>query len=217
LVEERSVQSSNLNSVEESPELRVLIVDDDEEIRHALRLLFEIESFTVVDEAADGYEAIKLAELHQPDYVILDYRMPLLNGADAARIIRAVAPLARIVAFSAHLEDRPAWADNYLNKERIAEIAPLLGGFVDRSSAGTPVAGMSPTHDSQPSLETIVHELRGPAWVVKGLIEKMIDAGERYDREEQAKILQLVLQNLEKLAETVEELEVTRKHLEADS
>lgn len=208
--------SDDLNSIEEAAEPRVLIVDDDEEIRHALRLLFEIERFAVVGEATDGYEAIKLAERYQPDYIILDYRMPLLNGADAARVIRSVAPLARIVAFSAHLEDRPAWADNYLNKERIAEIAPLLGGFVDRAAAATRIAKSSPSDGAPPSLETIVHDLRGPAWVVKGLIEKMMDAGERYDHLERAKILELVLRNIDKLAGTVEELEVTRKHLEVE-
>lgn len=207
---------NDLNSIEESAEPRVLVVDDDEEIRHALRLLFEIERFTVVGEAMDGYEAIKLAEQHQPDYVILDYRMPLMNGADAARVIRSVAPRVRIIAFSAHLEDRPAWADNYLNKERIAEIAPLLGGFVDRAAAGPRVTQASPALDSQPSLESIVHDLRGPAWIVKGLIEKMLDAGDRYDHDERARVLELVLRNLDNLAGTVEALEVTRKRLEAE-
>lgn len=206
----------DLNSIEASTDSRVLIVDDDEEIRHALRLMFEIEHFTVVAEATDGYEGIKLAEQHQPDYVILDYRMPLLNGADTARVIRSIAPRARIIGFSAYLEDRPAWADSYLNKERIAEIAPLLGGFVDRAAGGTRLATPSPTRDSQSSLETIVHELRGPAWVVKGLIEKMMGAGERYGNEERTKILQLALRNLEKLVDTVEDLEMTRKNLEAE-
>lgn len=206
---------NDLNSVEHSAGARVLIVDDDEEIRHALRLLFEIEHFTVVDEATNGYDAIKLAEKHRPDYVILDYRMPLLNGADSARVIRSVAPLTRIIAFSAYLEDRPAWADNYLNKERIAEIAPLLGGFVDKA-AGTRVAAPSSAYDSEPNLETIVHDLRGPAWIVKGLIEKMMDAGDRYDLEERTRILKLVLQNIDKLSGTVEALDVARKGLEAE-
>lgn len=208
--------TDDLNSIEDSTDPCVLVVDDDEEIRHALRLLFEIEQFRIVGEAVDGYEAIKLAERHQPDYVILDYRMPLMNGADAARVIRSVAPRARIIAFSAYLEDRPEWADNYLNKDRIAEIAPLLGGFVDSAAPRTPVTQAASAHDPQPSLETIVHDLRGPAWVVKGLIEKMLDSGDRYDHDERARILKLVLHNLDKLAGTIESLEVARKRLEAE-
>ena len=109
----------------------ILIVDDDPEIRHALRLLFEFESFEVVAEASNGMEAIPIALKHQPDFVILDYLMPKLDGYKTAEILRGVAPGARIVAFSAVLDDKPNWADAYLNKDRIAEIAPLLASLVD--------------------------------------------------------------------------------------
>jgi len=109
----------------------ILIVDDDPEIRHALRLLFEFESFEVVAEATHGMEAIPIALKHQPDFVILDYLMPKLDGYKTAEILRGVAPEARIVAFSAVLDAKPNWADAYLNKDRIAEIAPLLASLVD--------------------------------------------------------------------------------------
>lgn len=111
----------------------ILIVDDDPEIRHALRLLFEFEDFDVIAEASHGMEAIPIALKHQPDFVILDYLMPKLDGYKTAEILRGVAPDARIVAFSAVLEDKPTWADAYLNKDRIAEIAPLLASLVEMS------------------------------------------------------------------------------------
>jgi YesN/AraC family two-component response regulator len=104
----------------------VLIVDDEVEIRHALRLLFEIEGFTVVGEASDGASAIDLAAELEPSFIVLDYSMPLMNGQDAATQIRKVLPASRIVAFSALLESKPPWADAYLNKDRISEIAPLV-------------------------------------------------------------------------------------------
>ncbi len=104
----------------------VLIVDDDEEVRHVLRLLFEAERMKVVGEAANGAEAVPLALNHQPDFVILDYKLPKLDGEGAAEILRAVVPGTKIVAFSAFLEDQPGWADAYLNKDRISEIAPLV-------------------------------------------------------------------------------------------
>jgi len=108
----------------------VLIVDDDEEIRHVLRLLCEAEHMRVVGEAANGAEAVPLALNHQPDFVILDYKLPKLDGKGAAEILRAVVPGTKIVAFSAFLERRPRWADAYLNKDRISELMPLLRSFI---------------------------------------------------------------------------------------
>ncbi|MDQ4064981.1 MAG: response regulator [Actinomycetota bacterium] len=109
------------------PAPRVLIVDDDPEIRHVLKLLFEFERFEIVGEADDGLSAIPLALEHQPDFIILDYRMPRMDGAKAAEILREASSKSRIVAFSSVLFERPKWADAYLNKDRISEIAPLLG------------------------------------------------------------------------------------------
>jgi CheY-like chemotaxis protein len=108
----------------------VLIVDDDEEIRHALRLLCEAEDLDVVGEAANGVEAVPLALNYQPDFVILDYMLPRLDGEGAAEILRAVIPGTKIVAFSAMRERQPKWADAYLNKDRIAELMPLLRTFI---------------------------------------------------------------------------------------
>jgi CheY-like chemotaxis protein len=108
----------------------VLIVDDDEEIRHVLRLLCESEGMSVIGEAATGVEAIPVALRHQPDFVILDYMLPRLDGEGAAEILRAVVPGTKIVAFSAVLDQQPDWADAYLNKERIAELMPLLRTFI---------------------------------------------------------------------------------------
>ena len=108
----------------------VLIVDDDEEIRHVLRILCETEGLDVIGEAANGVEAVRLALHHQPDFVILDYMLPRLDGEGAAEILRAITPDSKIVAFSAILDSRPDWADAYLNKDRITELMPLLRTFI---------------------------------------------------------------------------------------
>ena len=104
----------------------VLLVDDDEEIRHVLRIMFELEGFEVVGEAGSGLEAVPLALKHQPDVVLLDYLMPGMNGEETARMMRTIAPETRIVAFSAVLDEKPEWSDSYLNKERVSEVIPLL-------------------------------------------------------------------------------------------
>lgn len=108
----------------------VLIVDDDEEIRHVLRVLCETEGLKVVGEAANGVEAVPLALNYQPDFVILDYMLPRLDGEGAAEILRTITPESKIVAFSAVLDRQPDWADAYLNKDRIAELMPLLRTFI---------------------------------------------------------------------------------------
>jgi CheY-like chemotaxis protein len=108
----------------------VLIVDDEEEIRHVLRLLCEGADLEVVGEAENGVEAIPLALRFQPDFVILDYMLPRLDGEGAAEIMRAVTPESKIVAFSAILDSKPPWADAYLNKDRVSELMPLLQTFI---------------------------------------------------------------------------------------
>lgn len=125
MVDARSSQGGTLVG-EARPKRTVLIVDDDEEIRHVLRMLCEMEGFEVVGEATNGVEAVPIALHHQPAFVILDYLMPRMNGDDAAKLLRTMAPDAKIVAFSAVLDQKPEWSDSFLNKERVSEVAPLL-------------------------------------------------------------------------------------------
>jgi anti-anti-sigma factor len=121
---------------------RVLLVDDDPAVRHTLRLLFEVEEFEVVGEASDGIEAVALGLRHSPDFIIIDYAMPRMDGEKAARVLEATVPDARIVAFSAYLDSKPDWAHAYLNKDRIVEIVPVMQALIaadDRSSRTEPV------------------------------------------------------------------------------
>lgn len=115
---------------EKASDARVLIVDDDEEIRHVLRLLCETHEMKVVGEAENGVQAVAIALREQPRFVILDYMLPRLDGEGTAELLRAVSPDAKIVAFSAILDSRPSWADAYLNKERVTELMPLLQSFI---------------------------------------------------------------------------------------
>jgi CheY-like chemotaxis protein len=104
----------------------VLIVDDESDIRYLLRLLFELGEFRVVGEACNGAEAVALALSGKPDFVVLDYWMPGGTGDGAAATLRGILPEVRIVAFSAVLEEKPDWADAFLNKDKISEIAPFI-------------------------------------------------------------------------------------------
>jgi two-component system response regulator NreC len=64
--------------------LRVLLADDHSIVRRGLRGLVEAEGLTVVAEAGDGIEAVKLCEQHRPELLILDIGMPKLNGIEVA-------------------------------------------------------------------------------------------------------------------------------------
>jgi CheY-like chemotaxis protein len=116
----------------------IMLVDDDEEIRHVLRLLFEFEGFDVVAEANDGPEATVLALRHQPAFVILDQNMPKMTGEKTAEILRSTSPDSRIVAFSAILDEKPLWADAFLNKNRISEVLPLLASLLKEEPVASP-------------------------------------------------------------------------------
>ena len=104
----------------------VLIVDDNEDIRDVLRLLFELEDFDVVGEAENGIEALALALKHRPTFVVLDAQMPVLSGELAAIQLRALVPEAAIICFSGVELTKPGWADHYLSKSRLSELSPLL-------------------------------------------------------------------------------------------
>ncbi|MDT2814499.1 ANTAR domain-containing response regulator [Vagococcus carniphilus] len=66
---------------------KIIIVDDEPLTRVDLRDMLELENYDVVGEAADGFEAIELAKKHQPDLVIMDIQMPLLDGLNAGKKI----------------------------------------------------------------------------------------------------------------------------------
>jgi len=83
--------------------LRLLIVDDAAEVRRDLRLLLSLSgAVEVAGEAANGREALQQAEHLRPDVVLLDLEMPVMDGYEAARQIKAHWPGCRVVAFSVH-------------------------------------------------------------------------------------------------------------------
>jgi DNA-binding NarL/FixJ family response regulator len=83
--------------------LRILVVDDTQAIRRSLRLRIETETdWEVCGEAENGRDAIERVKELQPDVVLLDLSMPVMNGLDAARRIKAIAPRTHIVMFTLH-------------------------------------------------------------------------------------------------------------------
>jgi DNA-binding NarL/FixJ family response regulator len=79
----------------------VLIVDDNAFIRHALCELFRQEAdFEVCGEAENGKEGIEKALEMRPDLIVLDLSMPVMNGFDAARVLRRLMPTVPLIMYS---------------------------------------------------------------------------------------------------------------------
>lgn len=75
----------------------ILLVEDHNLIVEGYRMLInKIDNLEIVGAASDGEEAIKLVELHQPTYVILDLHMPKVNGLDVLKYIREYFPATQI-------------------------------------------------------------------------------------------------------------------------
>jgi response regulator NasT len=80
--------------------IRILVAEDEALIRMDLVEMLREAGYEVVAEAADGAQAIELAELHKPDLAILDVKMPVLDGISAAEKIISIAPDLMLTAFS---------------------------------------------------------------------------------------------------------------------
>jgi DNA-binding NarL/FixJ family response regulator len=102
---------------------RILVVDDAPAIRRSLRLYLEQEgNWIICGEAENGKVAIDRVRELRPDVVILDLSMPVMNGLEAARVIKTIAPGTRILMFTLHVypclseEARKAGIDHVLSK-----------------------------------------------------------------------------------------------------
>jgi DNA-binding NarL/FixJ family response regulator len=83
--------------------IRILIADDHDVVRSGLRRIVEAQSnWQVVAEAGDGKEAVQKALETKPDVVVIDYSLPLINGAEATRQIRSVLPRTEVLIFTMH-------------------------------------------------------------------------------------------------------------------
>lgn len=108
--------------------VRILLADDHGVVRKGLRYVLESEEdLEVVGEAADGLEAVRLAAELQPEIVIMDIAMPLLNGLDATSQIGKTSPGPAVIILSMHSDESyltralAAGAKGYLLKESAEE------------------------------------------------------------------------------------------------
>lgn len=93
-------------SGEEDPATRVLVVDDQELVREGICALLGIQpGIAVVGSAGDGAEAVETAQARRPDVVLMDVRMPGLDGVAATALLRRVLPACKVVMLTTFADD----------------------------------------------------------------------------------------------------------------
>lgn len=177
--------------------ISVVLVDDTPDIRLLLRKgLQRMGPFHVLGEAGDGQQGVEQARRHQPDVVLLDLAMPVMDGLEALPLIRAASPRSKVVVlsgFETGLMSRTAvekGAVAYIQKGTpMAEIVSTLTELADAPAApsGEGEPGADETLDRVSSaLAVAAHELRGPASIlvtVADLLSADIDSMPRVEVE----------------------------------
>jgi len=102
---------------------RVLIVDDVPQVRRELRTLLPLlDAIDIVGEAENGQEALELATTLQPDVVLMDVEMPIVDGLAATRLIKQQCPQCYVIVLTIHDDEavrtkaRSAGADDFVDK-----------------------------------------------------------------------------------------------------
>lgn len=121
------MKTASIAATELERSIQVLIVDDEPLFTEMVQALLEVEQgIEVVATALDGKQAVELARELAPDVIIMDISMPVMNGLDATREIRAQDPTASVLILTGGLNSaevdraRTLGAAGYLTKDRIA-------------------------------------------------------------------------------------------------
>ena len=86
---------------------RVVLIEDNDVFREALELLLELRGdIEIVASERHGEQAVELCRVHEPDVILLDYRLPGLDGVQVARLVREECPEVAVVVLTAAAQER---------------------------------------------------------------------------------------------------------------
>ena len=162
--------------------LSVVVVDDTPDIRLLLRVALESDGqFAVVAEAGDGRTGIDLVREHQPDAVLLDLAMPVMDGLEAMPLMQLASPRTAVIVLSGF--DTASMAERVVSdgaaafiqkgasaRTIVAEVAETLGVVPAPETPPSPPADLE-MERVHAALATAAHELRGPATVLLAMAE----------------------------------------------
>jgi DNA-binding NarL/FixJ family response regulator len=150
-----------VTDVADARPIRLLLADDHTMVRQSMRRSMEDAGFAIVGEAGDGAEAVRMAGVHRPDVVLMDVSMPVLDGVEATRQVRAVAGAPQVVMLTMHADADvvrralQAGAVGYLTKDSSiddvieavrlaasgdATVSPALAAALLREATAAPAA-----------------------------------------------------------------------------
>jgi two-component system, sensor histidine kinase and response regulator len=208
--------------------VRVVVVDDTPALRALTRAVLDGTGFEVVGEAGDGLAGVNVATELEPDLVLLDLAMPVMDGLEALPRLRAALPHARVVIVSGFerraMESQvlDAGADAYLQKglPPDAMLAVLQGLFPD--AAADPAGVTVPRPRQEPAARTgaeervraleedleellyvVSHDLSEPVHVVKGFAERL---ARRVRSDEEGEFCEFILGAADRMQQLLDDL-----------
>ena len=210
--------------------VRVLVVDDTPTLRMLTRLALSGTGFDVIGEAGDGLAGLEQAKALQPDLVLLDLAMPVMDGLEALPLIRAALPQVRVVIVSGFdrraMEDQviAAGADAYLQKGLspdaiVAELRRLFPAAQSTPSetprarlpelVPTPRLALAPDRarqleeELQELLYVVSHDVAEPVHVIKGFAQRL---ARRAHSDEEAEFCEYILSAADRMQELLDDL-----------
>ena len=143
--------------------VRLLLADDHRMVRQSMRRAMEDAGYVVVGEAADGQEAVRMAAELAPDVVLMDVSMPVLDGVEATRQLRASGAAAQVVMLTMHVDADvvrralQAGAVGYLTKDcTIDEVVEAVRLAADGDGGMSPELAAALLREAEPAAETTV-------------------------------------------------------------
>jgi DNA-binding NarL/FixJ family response regulator len=85
--------------------IRIMVVDDTEHVRKMLVTMLDLDGFAVVGDYGSGEEAVTEVDAVDPDVIVIDYKMPAMDGLETARRIRAQRPEQAVILYTAFVDD----------------------------------------------------------------------------------------------------------------
>ena len=189
--------------VKERAQVRVLVADDVADVRQLIRLALELHGgFSVIGEAPDGAQAVLMAGEHQPDVVVLDLSMPVMDGLQAIPEIQEVSPETKIVVLSAFDEQ-----DNVTEAFRLGAHAFLPKGNLSPETISRLREVMQGSLPPEPiEVADLRVEARAQAAVIEEYAEIMLRLFDSITPEDLQQYLQSIARNSRKLRSILDEI-----------